>query len=446
MLIIIPDNFVAERKYILNVLISEFLGLEASITQEKSSNYVFKLENGNELVIEDHFFNQFKENEGYLQVEAIPKEVTYVKGPFMPESDLPVIYGCDRLTVEQDNIRCGIDIFASSFFMLTRWEEYVNQVRDKHQRFPASESLAFKCGFLERPVVNEYVEFLWSMLVRVGVDQQRKVRSFSFVPTHDVDHIQYYQGVKKLSRAICGDLISRKDLSLAVQRIPHYLRVKRCLEKDPFDTFDDIMTLSEQMNVASRFYFMSGGITKYDNDYSIHDPRCLSLIEEIKNRGHTIGFHPSYNSYNDAEQWGLEKKRLEEVLHDEVVEGRQHYLRFASPLTWRIWNDYGMKVDSTAGYADQEGFRCGVCYTFRVFDVVERKPLSIHERPLIVMEATLLHYQKVTPEQMLSRTLHLLEKVKKYNGEFVYLWHNSSFNTKEWAEYHDVYQEVVLSS
>ncbi len=85
----------------------------------------------------------------------------FSKNDFIVEKDIPIIYGTDKLEITEQNqniITCGIDIFASSFFMLTRWEEYVNKNRDRHNRFPAIESLAFKNDFLSRPVVNEYVE------------------------------------------------------------------------------------------------------------------------------------------------------------------------------------------------------------------------------------------------------------------------------------------------
>jgi hypothetical protein len=54
--IYIPNNNINERKYIIDILFGEFLGLEY-IIEIGSQNYEIILEkNGNKLIIEDHFF------------------------------------------------------------------------------------------------------------------------------------------------------------------------------------------------------------------------------------------------------------------------------------------------------------------------------------------------------------------------------------------------------
>ena len=58
---------------------------------------------------------------------------------------------------------------------------------------------------------------------------------------------------------------------------------------------------------------------------------------------------------NNAIEWKRQKYELEKLLGREVVEGRQHYLRFKVPETWNIWEENQMKVDSTLGYASQPG-------------------------------------------------------------------------------------------
>ncbi|MCS7165160.1 MAG: hypothetical protein RMJ51_02630 [Candidatus Calescibacterium sp.] len=53
-------------------------------------------------------------------------------------------------------ITLGIDLFASCFFMLSRWEEYVINKKDIHHRFSGLSSLAYRKGFLEKPIVNQF--------------------------------------------------------------------------------------------------------------------------------------------------------------------------------------------------------------------------------------------------------------------------------------------------
>ena len=101
-----------------------------------------------------------------------------------------------------------------------------------------------------------------------------------------------------------------------------------------------------------------------------------------------------------------------------------------------------MEWDSTLGYPEKEGFRCGVCYEFSVFDFLKRKKYRLKEKPLLAMDATFLSYEKITPIQMKHTIWELLNKVKKYKGDFVILWHNSSCDGI-WKKYKEVYEKVL---
>jgi len=189
---------------------------------------------------------------------------------------------------------------------------------------------------------------------------------------------------------------------------------------------------------------MGKGLTGYDNMYDSSNPFIKKLVEQIKNRGHFIGMHPTYNAYNDRNQFVKEKKELEKNLEASIIFGREHYLRFELPTTWQIWDDNGMQWDSTLSYADREGFRSGVCYEYSVFNILTRKKLKLKEKPLIVMESSFIGYQAtITPEEMENKIKLLVQEVRKYNGNFVLLWHNSSFYTPEWKDFKGVYERIL---
>ncbi|HEB62113.1 MAG TPA: hypothetical protein ENI82_03075 [Bacteroidetes bacterium] len=130
----------------------------------------------------------------------------------------------------------------------------------------------------------------------------------------------------------------------------------------------------------------------------------------------------------------------------EVVTGRQHYLNFEVPTTWKMWEAAGMKWDSTMSYAGVLGFRCGVCYPFPVFDIFSRKKLNVYEKPLILMEATLSKmYLNFSLKEATEKVNDLMNEVRKYDGEFVFLWHNSSVHFRMFGKYNpilfDLYKE-----
>jgi hypothetical protein len=406
----------------------DFLGLEIDISADDSvSDYVIEVSGGKKLILKDHFFSCHTD---YLKEEYIPREISYLHVPLFSDEDLIVLFGENKLEVSENEMICGADIFASSFFMLTRWEEHVINEKDAHYRFPAQKSLACKKNFLLRPVVNEYVEFLWNMLVYLGCGQKRKERQYKLLPTHDVDILYRWKNPYSLIRAVGKELLINRKIKSAVCLIKNYISVKKGKEKDPMDTFDFLMDCAENSSSKACFFFLSCGNTAYERNYNILSSKIGRVMHRIHERGHGMGLHPSYNSFNNRNMLLYEKQILERVTLKKIVCSRQHYLRFDIPQTWRQLDEIGMEIDSTMIYSDVPGFRCGVCYEFPVFDIEERKPLNLIEYPLIWMDRQVLGKGD---EQIIEELTLLKNRVKKYNGRFVFLWHNSNINTDEWS-------------
>jgi peptidoglycan/xylan/chitin deacetylase (PgdA/CDA1 family) len=433
----IPNSFLPERKYIVDVIFDEFLGLHYKIDTSNTKIYEIILDNGKKILIEDHFFSVSDEKNGYLDLENIPEQINYVTNQFVSEADIPVIFGSSRLEVSESAIICGIDLFASSFFMLTRWEEYVNKERDQHDRFPAIASLAYKNNFLDRPIVNEYLEMLWNMMLALGVKQERKKRQFTIKPTHDVDcpFLYAFSNIISPIRVAAKYILREKNIWEAIKQPVKYLQTKCGYDKyDPYFTFNYIMDVSEKYNLKSVFYFMAGHLNRQiDGCYDIEHPRIKKLIKHIAKRGHEIGLHGSYYSYNKKEQIKQEFDTLLSVLMQENINqsvwgSRQHYLRCQLPETMKILENAGLNYDTTLSYADHAGFRCGTCYEYPIFDYKDRGQLTIYEKPLIVMECSLFgkQYMRLDDKSGLEKIQLLKERCKRYHGTFVLLWHNSS--------------------
>lgn len=406
----IPNNNLNERKYIIDIIFNEFLGLEYYL-EIGSKDYEIELNNKKVLIVEDTFFNKYPNDLEYLKLENIPNKIE------------------------------ELDIFSASFFMLTRWEEYVNKNRDSYNRFPAYESLAYKQVFLDRPIVNEYVEWLKQELLKLDNSLKFKEREFEFILTHDVDVTYKYSSLLKGGKEIVGDIIKRKNPILALKNLSTKVLTHLKLEKDPFDTYNYLMNISEQIGVKSYFFLHSSSSAKQDIN---NDKYLKQIAKNILDKGHYLGCHPSYNAYNNFKLFVSDKEKIENKIGKKLTFGRAHFLRFEVPITWQIWEDAGMEWDSTLSYADKEGFRCGVCYEYSVFNILTRKKLQLKEKPLVVMEGSFATYQSnIKPEEMESKITQLVNEVKRYNGEFVFLWHNSSFNTAMWKKYQAIYEKVI---
>jgi len=448
----IPKNNILERKYILDIIFNEFLGLEYLLEKKDNcKHWYICLENDKKLIIEDHFFNQYPKDLAYLHVENLPLHVKYIVNSFTHEKDIPVIYGTSICKVDEKCIQCGIDIFASSFFMLTRWEEYVNKKRDEHDRFPGVESLAYKQDFLNRPVVNEYTQMLKNMLLSLDKALVFKKHTPKTYISCDIDQPFdcTVETIPRLLRACGGDIIKRKSIKQLLKRIRRF--VFNNLGNYKYDknyTFDWYMDRCENKEKKVAFYFIAENNEVNNGCYSLNDRKIQKLIKHIDNRGHEIGIHGSYQTYQDNEKAKKQKNILENILKSlsiaqKIIGNRQHYLRWDSAITPSILEYVGIEYDTTGSYADQPGFRYGVCYDFSMFDFLHRHKLNLKQCPLIVMECSVIDEQYLGlgySDKALNLILDLKSKCYYYEGNFVLLWHNSHLKTQEDKEF---FQEIL---
>ena len=102
-----------------------------------------------------------------------------------------------------------------------------------------------------------------------------------------------------------------------------------------------------------------------------------------------------------------------------------------------------MIYDDTLGYADHEGFRCGTCHEYPLYDLKKDQPLTVIERPLIAMDATLMEYRGLTCADSLKILKQLFLRCYAVEGDFVLLWHNDSL-FREWEPWFEqVYRPFI---
>lgn len=452
------SNFLNERKYILDIVFKNILGITYNIEfVELDQVWVLSLDKFN-IVLPDILFQTPVSR--WLTSKSLPSQPLEIwdSRRIFPALKLvnpliPIIYGdveCNRFKLKEHPLRgfsttaedlfLPIDIFGSSFFMLTRYEEAVKTKRDRHNRFLASSSLAFQEGFLERPIINEYIEILWKALKQFSPNLKRKRRNFRTLVSCDCDH-PYLGGLKNFTtqvRQAGGVLIKEKRPIKAIRRAYDYLT--STVLGLPFDkhyqAFEWMMNVNEAAGNKVAFYFFSDqSDPRMDSSYTLGESSIQVLMRNIYKRGHEIGLHASYNTYLDREQTVKESINIQncfELLNIDQLElgSRQHYLRWQTSDTARNLEAAGINYDTSLTFADHVGFRCGVCFEYPMFDFRERKQLSLRQRPLIVMEGSVfgqgymgLNYDN----DSLSLLLELKKRCKQFDGDFTMLWHNSYF-------------------
>lgn len=349
----------------------------------------------------------------------------------------------------EDGCDIGYDVVGLCYWMLTRQEEVDRKDLDRHGRFPARASHAFKHGYLERPIVDEWLHVLGQIIESIWPGIRLRRHTFRMLVSHDVDAPSRY-GFRSWSgvlRAMAADVLKRGDMTNAL-RAPwvRFITKDAISRQDPDNTFDWIMDVSERHGLKSAFYFICGRTDpSRDADYEVEHPAIRALMRRIHSRGHEIGLHPSYGSYLKPDVIKSEAERLRRVACEECIEqsewgGRMHYLRWAQPFTMRAWADAGMDYESTLSYADRPGFRCGTCFEFPAFDPVAQARLPLRIRPLIAMECTVMadRYMGLgNGQEALSMFADLKDKCRSVGGVFTTLWHNTYFSEKRPSELYE---------
>lgn len=332
----------------------------------------------------------------------------------------------------------GYDLLGLCHWMLSRQEEVGRTDLDSHGRFPATSSHAFRNGYLERPVVDEWLHILRQVIQRTWPGIVLRPLSPSMRVSHDVDGPSRYvfSSVPGLLRTIAGDLLRRGDPGGVIRGPWLWLTSRQKLHpKDPSNSFDWIMDRSDENGLKSAFYFICGRTDpKKDAVYSPEDRRIRALMRHIHERGHEVGLHPSYATYQDPGALTAEAARLRRICAEEGIEqvewgGRMHYLRWETPTTLLGWEKAGMNYESTLSYADRPGFRCGTCHEFPAFDPVAGRQLKVRIRPLVAMECTIMAPRYLGLGEggaALSKFIELKRNCEAVGGCFTTLWHNTS--------------------
>lgn len=365
----------------------------------------------------------------------------------------PGVGGFDRPVIEAHRKGFAIhyDILGFAYWMLSRSEEVGREDLDEHGRFPATSSHAYRHGYLDRPVVDEWLDLLRQVVQRLWPGLKLTGSGFKMSVSHDVDVPSDYAFCTpvQMLRAIGGDILKRGDVGSAIRRSRAWMDDRRLHAADPYNTFGWIMDMSERRGLTSAFYFVCGRTEpSRDPRYEVDSPAIRALIRLIHRRRHEIGLHPSYDTYLDADAIKREAQTLFRVCSEEGVSqhawgGRMHYLRWSNPITPHAWQDAGMTYDTTLGYADLPGFRCGTCFEYMAIDPVARQPLELRIRPLIAMDVTVLAQSYMglgaTPAARDEFT-RLKDRCRSVGGSFALLWHNNLLATREQR---DVYQTVL---
>jgi hypothetical protein len=337
------------------------------------------------------------------------------------------------------------DIFAASFYLISRYEEYLPHEKDLFGRYSHTNSLAFREGFLNQPLINIWLNEFRNVLAARYPDLQFKTKQFANVITYDID-IAYSYLNKGFKRNAGGTLrsILKGEWRLAFER----WQVLAGIKKDPFDCYEWLDALHLYCRLKPYYFFLVARETSiYDKNVSTSDKRFRELVEYYC-ATYNVGIHPSWQSGDDQSLLKEEIEWLEIIGDKEVEASRQHYVRFTLPETYRRLISTGIRKDFSMGYGSINGFRASVCSSFWWYDLLKEEPTSLCIYPFCFMDANSFYEQKQTPQQAFEELMKYYDAVKKVKGMLITIWHNhllgTDKKTKGWSVMFEIFMKEMV--
>lgn len=333
------------------------------------------------------------------------------------------------------------DIFSAAFYMASRYEEYLPHERDNHDRYIPTESINYKYGFLNKPVVNIWSQQLADLITVVYPDFKWTKPKFEFLSTIDIDnafafaHKGFLRGVAGLA----GDVLDFK-----FKQIP--VRIKSWMHdaNDPYNTYGIIERMVAKYKHRLQFFVLVADYGHNDKNPDWENRGFQQLIKRLGDK-YPMGVHPSYASYLHIEKVGEERDRVAEIIGRHVDTVRCHFLRLKFPTTYRTQLYFNIYDDYTLTHSPLPGFRAGLCTPFKWFDIERDTETGLNLHPSTVMEGTLRDYMQQSPAEANATIAQLMDEVKAVGGEFISIWHNDSF-TVENTEWVEVYEKMIEMS
>ncbi|WP_396632113.1 polysaccharide deacetylase family protein [Maribacter sp. R86514] len=382
-------------------------------------------------------------------------KITYTKQPlqnefFIRSNDLLFEQGINDIQLnigDYDGTPCffqagerstlPFDIFAASFFMLSRYEEYLPHVKDIHGRFSPKDSIAFQNGFLKKPVVDIWAFKLLNALKERFADLEYKNKTYDFISVIDVATSHCYAN-RGLMRGVIGMLMDVGTLKL--KRVVERIAVGLNRQKDPYDNYNELIGLHKKYKIKCNFFFQFADYSKYDKNVSTNSIKFKSLIKHVADYM-PVSLAASYSSFSDLELLKKEKANLEEVINRPVNNCKMRYNRVDVPQTYRNLIAAEFTNDFTMGYTFELGFRAGTCTPFQFYDIPleVKQPIKVH--PFAMHDISL---SKIKKDEEIYRQIELLtNEVKKVNGTLIAMFSNEVLGKKEDRDWMTVYSEVI---
>jgi len=318
----------------------------------------------------------------------------------------------------------GFDILETIFYHISRYEEvfWGNRFMDRHRRMKMQHQILPANSLHHRPVVDILVT---AFLLALEIDVPDVPAQYSL--THDIDIIRKYNSVFKSAKSLVNAIRLGFGWRGFLKIARSILRSTKDNTQDPYYTyswlFDDRNKYRHKV-----VYFVTGGSTRWDLYNKNYLKEMPSIIKMALAKSYNIGLHPSYKAFDDKKKLWQQYYRLKKILNRDIVYIRTHYLRLDIMETFKLFEELGIRYDSTLGYADDIGFRCGTGFEYYPYNFAEERAWSFKEIPLVVMDSALFYGVCGADVKCFKQKLDKFLRQNKYNTHITFNFHNATFD------------------
>nr|WP_297763820.1 polysaccharide deacetylase family protein [uncultured Muriicola sp.] len=426
MLLIYTHKITPRFTYIMKQIFLRILGIEVGFTTKVED---FIKHNGPKIT----YTKQPLQNEFFVRSHPLLFEhgINDLQISMSEWGDTP----CFFPTGERSNI--PYDIFAASFYLLSRYEEYVPHVKDMVGRFPYKESMAHQHGFLKQPVVDLWAQKLLHILKERFPTLEQKSKSVRFTSIIDVSvsHSFAHRGFFRGGFGVLLDLVGLK-----FRKVIQRLLVLSKVRKDPYDNFTQLIDIHKKSGVSSAFFFQYAQYSRYDKNISTENNAFKYLIKSVADYN-TVSLAASYSSFTNMDLLKLEKENLAQVINKAVNYVRLRYNRVDIPETYRNLVGAEFTDDYSMGFTHETGFKSGTCTSFYFYDIpLEiQQPIKIH--PFAVHDYALLKYE--SEEEIFKELDKLYVQVRQVKGHFLTVFSNELLGSEQKINWIELYDKIV---
>jgi len=300
------------------------------------------------------------------------------------------------------------DVFAASFFMLSRYEEYLYKEKSEGN-FEAKNSFQYKWKVLKRPIIDEWALILKNMLIKKHPSFKFFQKKFFHQPTINFTlKPDIPTGFFRKTKFIFSSVFNKKQRFIST-----ILEDLTGLGTNPEELINSLEKLKTQPIYFINFIEDAKNRLNYEHSSLFLKDKTVGLLR------------PCTADYEKSSLLKADLTKLKQTQNSSVNLISQQLEVLQLPSCYLHLLSVGISSDYSMGYANQTGFRAGTCTPFSWYDLQLEKVTSLNVKSYAISD-TALQYQSAGDATTMIN--NYIDAVKLVDGHFYSSWQLKSLS------------------